>query len=67
MHCVYPVSFSLNVSGVESRAVDMRVIYSGTNMQLTGNATGQVVYGSYFVRTGTTTVAIDLGRATYGI
>jgi len=65
MRCVYPISFSVNVGGIESKAVDMRVIYSGTVMQFTGEGTGQIAYGTSLVRTGTTTVAIDLGWASY--
>lgn len=67
MRCVYPVSFSVNVSGIESKAVDMRIIYNGSNIQFTGAWTGQISYGSYLVRTGTTTVATDLWWAIYGI
>ena len=65
MRCIYPISFSVNVSGIESKAVDMRVIYSWDSMQFTGDWTGQITYGTYLVRTGTTTVAIDLGWASY--
>lgn len=67
MHCVYPVSFSVNVGGIESKAVDMRVIYNTANMQFTGASAPQLAYGTSLVRTGTTTIAIDLGWANYGI
>ena len=45
----------------------MRVIYSGDIMQFTGASASQLAYGTSLVRTGTTTVATDLGRVTYGI
>lgn len=67
MRCIYPINFSVNVSGIESKAVDMRVLYSGDIMQFTGDGTGQIAYGTSLVRTGTTTIATDLWRATYGI
>jgi len=65
MHCVYPINFSVNVGGIESKAVDMRVIYDNATMQFTGAQASQIWYGTSLWRTGTTTVAINLGWASY--
>jgi len=65
MHCVYPINFSVNVGGIQSKAVDMRILYDATTLQFTGTKASQVWYGTSLWRTGTTTVAIDLGRASY--